>query len=131
MSVNKITSAPTENGLIGKVNEVIDNIPTKVSELQNDSGYTTNIGTVTSVNNTSPDGNGNVTISIPTTTDSVTSGSTAALTSGGAYTALGNKLDTSKVKSSTSSTSGDVYDVTYINTMLGNIETTLQAIRGV
>lgn len=91
--VDKITSPTTDLGLINKVNEVIDNIPT--------------------------------------TTDSVTSGSSAALTSGGAYTALANKLDTSKVKSSTSSTSGDVYDVTYINTMLGNIEATLQAIRGV
>lgn len=30
-------------------------------------GYTTNVGTVTSVNNTSPDANGNVTISIPST----------------------------------------------------------------
>ncbi len=29
------------------------------------SGYTTNVGTVTKVNNTSPDSNGNVTISIP------------------------------------------------------------------
>lgn len=40
-------------------------IPTKVSDLQNDSGYTTNVGTVTSVNNTLPDSNGNVTISVP------------------------------------------------------------------
>ena len=40
------------------------------------------------------------------------------------------KLDTSKVKSSQSTTSGDVYDVTYINTMIGNIETLLQALRG-
>lgn len=31
----------------------------------NPSGYTSNVGTVTSVNNTSPDANGNVTISIP------------------------------------------------------------------
>lgn len=88
--VDKITSAPTDNELIKKVNEVIDNIPT--------------------------------------TTDNVTSGSSAALTSGGAYTALGNKLDTSKVKSTSSSISGDVYDVTYINTMLGNIETLLGGI---
>ena len=38
------------------------------------------------------------------------------------------KLDASKVKSSNSTTSGDVYDVTYINTMLGNIETLLSAV---
>lgn len=144
MSVNKITSAPTENELIGKVNEIIDDkvsntdyatssvggvirtsstTGTDVSSAgvlyasnssyatyQNASnyffvskgtlenvlssrGYTDNVGTVTSVNNTSPDSNGNVTISIPTTTDSVTSGSSAALTSGGAYTALSNKQD--------------------------------------
>lgn len=36
-----------------------------ISELVNDAGYTTNIGTVTSVNNTSPDSAGNVTLSIP------------------------------------------------------------------
>ncbi len=36
-----------------------------ISELVNDSGYTSNVGTVTSVNNTSPDGNGNVTLTIP------------------------------------------------------------------
>lgn len=38
------------------------------------------------------------------------------------------KLDTSKVKSSTSTTSGDVYDVTYINSMLGDIESLLGGI---
>ena len=50
-----------------------------------DQGYTTNTGTVTSVNNVAPV-SGNVTLTIPTTTDSITSGSAAALTSGGAYT---------------------------------------------
>ena len=33
----------------------------------NPNGYTSNVGTVTSVNNTSPDGSGNVTLSIPAT----------------------------------------------------------------
>lgn len=41
---------------------------------------------------------------------------------------ISGKLDTSKVKTSTSTTSGDVYDVTYINTMLGDIETLLGGI---
>lgn len=36
-----------------------------------------------------------------------------------------NKLDASKVKNSNSTTSGDVYDVTYINTMIGDIESLL------
>lgn len=34
-------------------------------DASNPSGYTSNVGTVTSVNNTSPDGSGNVTITIP------------------------------------------------------------------
>lgn len=34
-------------------------------DASNPNGYTSNVGTVTSVNNTSPDGNGNVTITIP------------------------------------------------------------------
>ena len=37
-------------------------------------------------------------------------------------------LSTSKVKTTTSTTSGDVYDVTYINTMLGDIENLLGGI---
>jgi hypothetical protein len=38
------------------------------------------------------------------------------------------KLNVSKVKTTTSTTSGDVYDVTYINTMLGDIESILEAL---
>lgn len=37
----------------------------------NPSGYTSNVGTVTSVNNSSPDGNGNVNLTIPSYTDFV------------------------------------------------------------
>lgn len=37
-------------------------------------------------------------------------------------------LSTNKVKTTTSTTSGDVYDVTYINTMLGDIESLLGGI---
>ena len=43
----------------------IPTVPTNISAFINDAGYTTNVGTVTSVNNTSPDSSGNVTISIP------------------------------------------------------------------
>ena len=39
-----------------------------------------------------------------------------------------NKLDSSKVKNANSTTAGDVYDVTYINTMLGDIESLLGGI---
>jgi len=41
---------------------------------------------------------------------------------------ISGKLDTSKVKSSNSTTAGDVYDVTYINSMIGNIEVLLGGI---
>ena len=41
---------------------------------------------------------------------------------------VSGKLDTSKVKTSTSTTSGDVYDVTYINSALGDIESLLGGI---
>ena len=40
-------------------------------------------------------------------------------------TQISGKLDTSKVKNANSTTAGDVYDVRYINTMLGNIESLL------
>lgn len=39
----------------------------------NPSGYTSNVGTVTSVNNTSPDGAGNVSLTIPTVNDATIS----------------------------------------------------------
>jgi len=41
---------------------------------------------------------------------------------------ISGKLDTSKVKSAYSTTSGDVYDVSYINSTIGDIETLLSNI---
>ena len=41
---------------------------------------------------------------------------------------ISGKLDTSKVKNVQSTTAGDVYDVRYINSMIGNIETLLQEV---
>ena len=41
---------------------------------------------------------------------------------------ISGKLDTSKVKSAYSTTSGDVYDVSYINSTIGDIETLLGGI---
>lgn len=55
MSINKLITPTTQNDIVDKVNELIDDkadlseIPTKVSDLTNDSGYTTNTGTVTSI----------------------------------------------------------------------------------
>lgn len=40
-------------------------------------------------------------------------------------TSWNNKLDSSKVKNANSTTAGDVYDVRYINTMIGDVETIL------
>lgn len=41
---------------------------------------------------------------------------------------ISGKLDTSKVKNTNSTTAGDVYDVRYINSMIGNIESLLNGI---
>lgn len=41
---------------------------------------------------------------------------------------ISGKLDTTKVKNETSTIAGDVYDVRYINSMIGNIETLLGGI---
>lgn len=41
---------------------------------------------------------------------------------------ISGKLDTSKVKNVNSTTVGDVYDVRYINTMIGDIESLLGGI---
>ena len=42
--------------------------------------------------------------------------------------ALNNKVNTSKVKNANSTTAGDVYDVRYINTMIGDIESLLSEV---
>ena len=41
---------------------------------------------------------------------------------------ISGKLDTSKVKNANSTTAGEVYDVRYINSMLGDINTALENI---
>ena len=41
------------------------------------------------------------------------------------YQDISGKLDTSKVKNANSTTAGDVYDVRYINNMIGDVETIL------
>ena len=89
---NVIETVKVNGTALTPTNKAVDvTVPTKTSDLTNDdgfitgitssdvttalgytpydssnpSGYTDNIGTVTSVNNTSPDSNGNVTLSIP------------------------------------------------------------------
>lgn len=56
----------------------LDNALTGKYDASNPAGYTSNVGTVTSVNNTQPDANGNVTLSIPTVNNA-----TLTITQGG------------------------------------------------
>lgn len=66
----------------------------------NPNNYTSNVGTVTSVNNTQPDVNGNVSLTIPSQTDvrinntSITSGGVANIVTNTAYNASSNKIAT-------------------------------------
>ena len=61
-----------------------------ITELNNNAGYTTNVGTVTSVNNTLPDSNGNVTIATGGTVDQAFDGTSANAQSG---VAIENELE--------------------------------------
>lgn len=96
-------------------------VPTKTSELTNDSGYTSNVGTVTKVNNTSPDSSGNVSLTIPSvgngtitiTQGGTTKGSFTTNQSGNATIALdagGGTATTVKING-TSITSSGVADI--------------------
>lgn len=105
----------------------------------------TNIKTI---NNESILGSGNIEIQgggsstdVQINGTSIVSNNTANILTNTAYNASTNKiatmsdipsisgkLDTSKVKNSNSTTAGDVYDVTYINTMLGDVESLLGGI---
>ena len=61
-----------------------------ITELNNNAGYTTNVGTVTSVNNNLPDANGNVTIATGGTVDQTFDGTSANAQSG---VAIENELE--------------------------------------
>lgn len=86
MAIDTLTSPITPNDLVNKVNEVIEEIPTKTSELTNDSGFITDAG-VTSFNGstgavtytapvTSVNGDtGDVTVAVPTKTSDLTNDS--------------------------------------------------------
>lgn len=77
----------------------------------NPNGYTSNVGTITGI-----------------TMNGVSKGTSGVVDLGTVITShqdISGKLDTSKVKNTNSTTAGDVYDVTYINTMLGDIDTIL------
>lgn len=123
-SINNVTLSGNKSlndlGIInfsGNYNDLTNKptIPSEVTETTvSNWGFTKNTGTITSVK---------------------MNGSTIA-TSGEAnlgtvitqHQDISGKLDVSKVKNTYSTTSGDVYDVTYINTTVGNIETLLGGI---
>jgi fructose-1,6-bisphosphatase len=77
----------------------------------NPNGYTSNVGTITGI-----------------TMNGSSKGTSGVVNLGTVITAhqdISGKLDTSKVKNAKSTTAGDVYDVRYINTMIGDVETIL------
>lgn len=80
----------------------------------NPNGYTSNVGTITGI-----------------TMNGASKGTSGVVDLGTVITShqdISGKLDTSKVKNANSTTAGDVYDVRYINNMIGNIETLLGGI---
>ena len=89
----------------GLINDVADNIPTKTSDLTNDSGF------ITGYTETDP--------TVPSHVKNITQAN---------ITNWNNKLDSSKVKNTNSTTVGDVYDVRYINNMIGDVESLLGGI---
>lgn len=114
-----ITSWNNKSDFSGNYNDLsnkptIPIVPSNVSSFTNDAGYTTNIGTITSVkmNGTTVANSGEANLGTVITEHQDISG----------------KLDTSKVKSAYSTTSGDVYDVTYINSTVGDIESLLSEV---
>lgn len=77
-------------------------------------GFTKNTGTITGI-----------------TMNGVSKGVSGVVDLGTVITShqdISGKLDTNKVKNTQSTVAGDVYDVTYINSMIGNIETLLGGI---
>ena len=98
ISYNDLTNKPT--------------IPSEVTETTvTNWGFTKNEGTITGI-----------------TMNGASKGTSGVVDLGTVITShqdISGKLDTSKVKSAMSTTSGDVYDVTYINGLIGNINTIL------
>ena len=107
----------------------------------NPDGYTDNVGTVTSVNNTQPDNNGNVTLSIPAQTDvkinntSITNNGVANIVTNTAYDSSSNKIatmsDVPTVDSSLSTTSENPVQNKIITNALDDKQDELKAGDGI
>ena len=100
--------------LISKIRGVANDIPTKVSVLENDAGY------IKTVNNVAPDTNGNVNISVSGGGSNVTVDTTLSATSNNAiankavYNALSGKLDkTGTAEFARKDSAGNVITDTY------------------
>lgn len=119
-------------------------MPTKTSDLTNDSGFITgytetdptvpsHVKNITQANitnwNNKSDFSGNYNDLTNKPTIPVVPTNVSAFTNDVGYLTqhqdITGKLNTSQVKNTMSTTAGDVYDVRYINTMIGNIETLL------
>ena len=103
-----ITNWNNKSNFSGSYNDLTNKptIPTKTSDLTNDSGFITSY----------------------TETDPIFTASAAHGITSSNISTWNGKLDSSKVKNVNSTTAGDVYDVRYINTMLGDIESLLGGI---
>lgn len=138
-NVISATATSAEWGLItGDIDDQTDlkNALDAKYDASNPDGYTSNVGTVTSVNNVSPDDDGNVTLSIPTDTSDLTNGAgfITGITSGDVTTALGyTPLSPSDIADSvdSSSTNLETVGAKLFYDTCGDIEATLNAIRGV
>lgn len=99
-----IVNTFSSNASVATVADI--SVPTKTSDLTNDSGFITSY----------------------TETDPIFVASAAHGIASSDISSWNGKLDSSKVKNANSTTAGDVYDVRYINTMLGDIESLLGGI---
>lgn len=114
---NDVNNWNNKSDFSGSYND-LSNKPTIPSEVTENTvsnwGFTKNTGTITGI-----------------TMNGVSKGTSGVVDLGTVITQhqdISGKFDTTKVKNANSTTAGDVYDVRYINSMIGNIETLLQEV---
>ena len=121
-----IVNTFSSNASVATVANIV--VPTKTSDLTNDSGFITSSSIPTVPTKTSDLTNDSGFITSYTETDPIFVASAAHGITSSNISSWNGKLDSSKVKNANSTTAGDVYDVRYINTMLGDIESLLGGI---
>lgn len=114
---NDVNNWNNKSDFSGSYND-LSNKPTIPSEVTENTvsnwGFTKNTGTITGI-----------------TMNGVSKGTSGVVDLGTVITQhqdISGKFDATKVKNANSTTAGDVYDVRYINSMIGNIETLLQEV---